>query len=72
MLGKIEGSGEKGATEDEMVGWHHRLNGHEFEQADGQPSSLRFATLSMDLVIDSIRTDRLDCGLFVHGQQGVG
>ena len=29
-------------TEDEMVGWHHRLNGHEFEQAlgdgDGQES----------------------------------
>ena len=23
---------EKGKTEDEMVGWHHRLNGHEFEQ----------------------------------------
>ena len=22
-------------TEDEMVGWHHRLNGHEFEQALG-------------------------------------
>jgi len=21
--------------EDEMVGWHHRLNGHEFEQAPG-------------------------------------
>ena len=31
MLGKIE----KGATEDEMVGWHHLLNGHEFEQAPG-------------------------------------
>ena len=33
---------EKGATEDEMVGWHHRLNGHEFEQSlaahDGQGS----------------------------------
>ena len=31
---------EKGTTENEMVGWHHRLNGHEFEQApvvgDGQ------------------------------------
>ena len=29
---------EKGATEDEMVGWHHWLNGHEFEQApeDGE------------------------------------
>ena len=25
-------------TEDEMIGWHHRLNGHEFEQAlrDGE------------------------------------
>ena len=23
MLGKIEGKGEKGTTEDEMVGWHH-------------------------------------------------
>ena len=22
---------EKGMTDDEMVGWHHRLNGHEFE-----------------------------------------
>ena len=26
---------KKGITEDEMVGWHHRLNGHEFEQAQG-------------------------------------
>ena len=26
---------EKGATEDEMVGWHHQLNGNEFEQAPG-------------------------------------
>ena len=30
MLRKIEGK-KKGATEDELVGWHHRLNGHEFE-----------------------------------------
>ena len=33
---------EKGAIEDEMVGWHHQINGHEFEQAlgvgDGQGS----------------------------------
>ena len=36
MLGKIEdGEGEKGMTEDEMVGWHHQLDGHEFEQASG-------------------------------------
>ena len=26
---------EKGMTEDEMVGWHHQLNGHKFEQAPG-------------------------------------
>ena len=26
---------EKGMTEDEIVEWHHRLNGHEFEQAPG-------------------------------------
>ena len=38
----MPGKEEKGTTEDEMVGWHHRLNGHEFEQAlgvgDGQGS----------------------------------
>ena len=33
--GKDWGQEEKGMTEDEMVGWHHRLNGHEFEQASG-------------------------------------
>ena len=33
--GKDWGPEEKGATEDEMVGWHHRLNGHEFEQTLG-------------------------------------
>ena len=31
MLGGIWGQEEKGTTEDEMAGWHHRLNGHEFE-----------------------------------------
>ena len=30
MLGKIEDKKEKGMTEDEMVGWHHQLNGHGF------------------------------------------
>ena len=35
MLGKIEGGKEKGTTEEEMVGWHHQLDGHEFEQAPG-------------------------------------
>ena len=31
MLGKIEDGGKKGITEVEMVGWHHWLNGHEFD-----------------------------------------
>ena len=31
MLGKIEDGWRRGWTEDEMVGWHHRFNGHEFE-----------------------------------------
>ena len=41
MLGKMEGrrrrggQEEKGTTEDEMVGWHHRLDGQEFEQTLG-------------------------------------
>ena len=42
IMGKIEGRRRKGTTEDEMVGCHHRLDGHEFEQAlgvgDGQGS----------------------------------
>ena len=33
--GKDWGQEEKGTTEDEMVGWHHWLDGHEFEQAPG-------------------------------------
>ena len=39
MLGKIEGRRRRGQeekrTEDKMVGWHHQLNGHEFEQVPG-------------------------------------
>ena len=40
LIGKDPDAGkdwrqEKETTEDEMVGWHHRLNGHEFEKASG-------------------------------------
>jgi len=48
LLGKDPDAGkdwrheEKGTTEDEMIGWHHWLDGHEFEQVlgagDGQES----------------------------------
>ena len=33
--GKDIGQEERGTTEDEMVEWHHHLNGYEFEQALG-------------------------------------
>ena len=40
--GEDGGQEEKGMTEDKMVEWHHRLTGHDFEQAqeigDGQRS----------------------------------
>ena len=41
LIGKDPDSGKnweqegKGATEDEMVGWHHQFSGHEFEQTPG-------------------------------------
>ena len=40
LIGKDPDSGkywgqEKGMIEDEMVGWHHQLNGHEFEETSG-------------------------------------
>ena len=44
MLGKIEGRRRRGwMTKDEMVGWHHQLNGHEFAQSPGvgEPSVLQ-------------------------------
>ena len=34
MMGKFE-QNEKGTTENEMAGWHHQLNVHEFGQTPG-------------------------------------
>ena len=34
VLERLKAGGE-GMTEDEMVGWHHRLDGHDFHQAPG-------------------------------------
>ena len=35
ILGGIWGQEEKGMTKDEMAGWHHQLDGHEFEGTPG-------------------------------------
>ena len=41
MLGKIDGKKEKGVEEDEMVRWHHWLNGRESEQTLGDREAQR-------------------------------
>ena len=46
MLGKIEGRRRTGVTEDEMVGWHHRLNRREFEQILGGTEDQRILACS--------------------------
>ena len=38
--GKDQGQEEKEVTEDEIVGWHHWLNGHEFEQTQGDSEGM--------------------------------
>ena len=40
-LGKIEGRRRRGCQKIEMVGWNHRLSGHEFEQALGDGEGQR-------------------------------
>ena len=45
---------EKGTTEDEMAGWHHRLDGHEF----GCVPSLIFLRVREGLALDQIRSDQ--------------
>ena len=35
MLGKSEGRRRRGSTDNEIVGWHHPCDGHEFEQTPG-------------------------------------
>ena len=47
LIGKDPDSGknwtqeEKGTTEDQMIGWYHWLNGHEFEQTQGDSEGHR-------------------------------
>ena len=42
LLGKIEG--RRRGKQDERIGWHHHLNGHEFEQTPGDGEGLRGLT----------------------------
>ena len=64
---------EKGMTEDEMVGWYHQLNGHEFEQAlgvgDGQVSLVFCSPWNCK---ESDRNERLKWRIWepIHGYYG--
>ena len=68
MLGKIEGRQELRVAEDEIVGWHHQLNGHELEQSlgdsEGQGSlvfSIPWAHKELDM------TERPNNNMFGYG-----
>ena len=56
---------EKGTTEDEMVGWHHRLNGHEFEQSPGDSDG------QGSLECCSLWDHRVECDLATEQQQSL-
>ena len=43
-------------TENEMVGWHHRLNGHEFEQTQGLVMDRKLGVLQ-SMVSQIVRHD---------------
>ena len=65
--GKHWGQEEKGATEDEMVEWHHWLNGCEFEQTlgDGEEQG----TLSRSGMLQSLGSQRVGHHLATEQQQ---
>ena len=69
--GKNSGQEEKGATEDEMVGCHHRLNGHEFEQTPGDSGGQGIlACCSPRGDKESDTTERINCNnKYSHGRK---
>ena len=66
--GKDWGQEEKGMTEDEMVGWHHLLNRHEFEQSAGDVEDGGASTNSETRL--SVQDGEAPCAA-VHGSQTV-
>ena len=58
--GRDWGQEEKGMTEDEMAGWHHQLDGHEFEQALGVGDGQASLECCSPWVAESDTTERLN------------
>ena len=67
--GKDWGLREKRTTEDEMVGWHHWLNGHKFEQAPGDSEGQRpgvLQSMGSQRVWHDLVTDQQQQGYWLH------
>ena len=63
MLGKMEGRRRKGTREDERVGYHHQLNGHEFELTPQDSGGQRRLLGCSPLVAESDMTEGLTLSL---------
>ena len=69
--GKDRKQEEKGATEDKIVGWHHRLDGHEFEQIPGDDEVQgRLVCCSPWGCKESDKTERLNNNIKVRLNNG--
>ena len=78
MLGMIEGWKRNGTTEDDVFGWHHRLNGHKFELTlgdRGNPGMLQFMEsrrVRHDLATEQQKEGILNLILKAMQQEAVG
>ena len=57
MLGKTEDRRRRWVTEDEMVGWHHQLNGPEFEQTPGDSEGQGTLVCYSPRVANTLKTE---------------
>ena len=77
--GKNWGQEEKGVTEDEMLGWHHLLNGHEFKETQGNSDGQRILACFSSWITKSwtwlgewtaVRTAKVSwCGVVLLSQE---
>ena len=71
--GKLWRQEEKGTTEDKMVGWHHWLNGHEFEQTPGDSEGQGSLVCCSPWDCKELNmTEQLNKNKFFHYNQLVG
>jgi len=63
---------EKGTAEDEMVGWHHQLDGHEFEQTPGDGEGQGSLAMLQSLGSQRIRQNWFATTANLHSQCYVG